>query len=166
MSEYILSNEIVTIAVNLEDKSWRVVGGPVIKAFNFEWDTGKLLASAGGKVVIHEAESALTDAGTVFPYQLETPGALVDVAQAGLIKTVWIEANTRGQAVVPTLVLDDNVLVVLPQFSTTARATVEIRVNRTARVVGVRLTANLTDRIDLYGIEIEVDVPMAEAPAQ
>jgi len=162
VSEYLLSNEIVTLAVNLEDRSWRIVGGPVIKALNFEWDTGKLLASAGGKVVIHEAEGILDDDGDSIPYQLETPGALIDVAHKGLVKTVWIEVNTRGQALLPRLVLDDGVLVTLSEIVTTQRETVELRVNQSARIVGVRLVGNLTDQVDLYGIELDIDAPIPE----
>ncbi len=166
MSEYLLSNEIITLAVNLEDRSWRVLGGAPVMAYNFEWDTGKTITTINGQVVIYEDEGALTDAGTPIIYQLETPGAVIDVAQKGLVKTVWIEINTRGQSLQPRLVLDDGVLVDLPVILTSQRETVELRVNQSARIVGVRLVGNLTDRVDLYGIELDVDVPAPEAPAQ
>ncbi len=166
MSEYIISNEIVTLAVNLEDHSWRVLGGAPLLASNYEWDTGKNIGTIDGKVVIYEDEGVLTDAGTAIPYQIETPGAVIDIAQKGLVKTVWIEVNTRGQSLQPRLVLDDGVLVDLPVILTSQRETVELRVNQSARIVGVRLVGNLTDRVDLYGIELDVDVPAPEAPAQ
>lgn len=160
MTEYILSNEEVTVAVNLEDGSWRVLGVGS-KAFWFEWDTGKLQASFNGKVQHLEDELALTDDGTAVTYEVETPGAIYDVGQVALATRLYVEINTRGQNVTPALILSggnytDGDVVTLPVVNTALRETREIPLNYTARVFGVRLTASLTQRVDLYGIEMDV----------
>src|SRR5574342_26666 len=151
LSEYILSNEDVTVAVNLETGAWRVLGVGC-KAFWFEWDTGYLMTSFAENVQHLEKELELTDSGTGVPYEVETPGTLTDAAQLGKVTRVYIEINTRGQIVTPSLILTGrpnaaDTVVTLPVCQTSERQTREFPVDYTARVFGVRLTGTLTDRV-------------------
>ncbi len=169
MSEYIFSNEITTLAVNMEDGSWRVIHNDShlgCKYFWMEWETGPLQTSGQGKVYLLERPGETADGTLPIVYEVETPGQALDAGQVGIVTRVYIDVNTRGDVLAPWLVIDGGDVVALPYtVQTTRRAVVEIPVDGVpARIVGVRLQGALTRRVDLY--EVAVDVSVGEQEHQ
>jgi hypothetical protein len=161
--EYILSDEITTVAVNIIDNTWRVLGVPM-GAFNFEPDTGLSIANVFGRVVEFEIEGYTldgTDLGIVLEWQ--TPAIDTGEAQIGLVQRLYVEADTQSQSVGVVLILDD-VEIPLPAFETNGREVVEWAIGRTGGVASIRLTATITERVFLYGIRLDVHVGAEAAP--
>lgn len=154
-----------TLALNMTDASWRVAGGPNT-AFYFEPDTQRLVAGEAGVVVIKEQAGLLTDAGTPINFEIETMATLTDAVHEGLVQRVYFDVNTQDQLLTPTLVLDNDEIV-LPPFRTASRPaqSVEIVVGRWGRVIGVRLAGSLTAQVEVFGIEADVYVPVTEGAA-
>lgn len=168
MSEVILGNEITSLACNLEDGSWRLIGLPLKRLF-FEWDTGLMLSSfSGGVYLLEDTDlTPLLDGDTPVAFQLQTPQFLADVAQKGTLSMVFIEANTRGEQLTVRVVVDedgegDPNLVTIGIVQTAARATVELPINGPpiqGRRFAVRLVGNLSQRVDIFGVELDIEVP-------
>jgi len=167
MSEYIISDGITTLAVNLEDGSWRVVGTDSAlgcKCFWFEWETGQLMTSALGHVFLLERPGEDADGSQPIRYEVETPGRALDLGQVGVVQRVFIDINTRGETLVPSLILDGGTVVPLPKVvRTPVRETWECGGGgASGRIIGVRLAGNILKRVDLYGIEMDVSVGQQE----
>lgn len=167
MSEYVISNEIVTLAVNLEDGSWRVLGQESrlgSKCFWYENETGELLASALGTVLLLERTGETADGREPIRFQIETPGQALDLGQSGTAQRVYVDVNTRDQVLTPHLVVDGGVVYPLPLVvQTTVREVVEIPAGSVnGRVFGVRLTGLLTKRVDLYEVAMDITVGQQE----
>lgn len=158
--EYVVSDTSTTMAVNLRDLTWREIGVG-IRALYAEKETGLLLGTwtAQSKVVIVEAEGVTADDTDPIFVQFQTPHALVDVANVGVVQRLYLDLDTDGQPVSPVIIYDDDTEEALPSCQTTARETVEYAINRSARMVGVRLQAFLAARITVYGVEVDVYVP-------
>jgi len=162
-----LGNEFVSVAVNLEDGSWRLIGLPIKRLF-FEWDTGLMLASFYGGVYLLEDLNAqpLLDGTVPIPYQLQTPQFMTDVAQKGTLSMVYVEANTRGELLTARIVVDedgegDPNIITIGTVQTSERKTIELPINGPpiqGRRFAVRLVGNLSNRVDIFGIEVDVDM--------
>lgn len=160
MSEYVLSNEIATLAVNLENGTWRVIGTDSrlgCKCFWFEDETGLLMTSALGNVLLLERAGETTDGAQAIHYEVETPGAALEVGQQGVAQRVYVDINTRGEVLTPWLVVDGGDVVALPRIvQTTQREVVEIPASVPGRIFGVRLVGDIVKRVDLYEVAIDV----------
>lgn len=151
--EYVISDTTQTLALNLLDETWRDLGVGATALFH-EDDTHELIASFGGKVFEAEIEGQLTDGGTPILFEVETAGERIGSEQEGVVQMVIIDASTKGQTLTPKLILDETEIT-LPMLNTSSRQTVEYPVGRKGRVVGVRLTGSLTDRVEIFGVGIE-----------
>ena len=163
--EYFVSDGTVTLAVNVSDGTWRNVGVACTALF-YEDDTGKLIASIGAKVLLFEEVSVLTDDGTAISFEVETPALISDVKKPAMLQRVYVEANTRSQWLTPR-VLIDGVVTVLPQFQSSARTTQEFSILSSGRVMSVRLTGNVSDQVEVFGVEADVDLgaePITPSP--
>jgi hypothetical protein len=171
MSEYVFSNEIVSLAVNLEDGSWRVVAtqsGVATKCYWYEEDTGELLGSALGQVLLLERPGETTDGAASIYYEVETPGVALDAGQIGVIQRVYVDINTRGERLETALVLDGGDVRVIPALvQTPVRQIVEVPTGSvSARLAGVRLWGAIRQRVDLYEIALDVSIGIQEHQAQ
>ena len=168
MSEIILGNGVTSLACNMEDGSWRQLALPIRRLF-FEWDTGLMLSSFNGGVYLLEDTSAqpLLDGETPVAFQLQTPQYLCDVAQKGTLSMVFVEANTRGQTLTVRVVVDedgegDPNLVTIGTVQTSVRETRELPINGPpiqGRRFGIRVVGNLSQRVDIFGLEMDIEVP-------
>ena len=154
--EYLLSDNVSTIAINPGDGTWRNVG-IACNALYYEDDTGKLIASINNKTVLFEEIGQVTDDGTAISFEIETPAVVTDVKKPGLTQRIYVEANTASQWLTPTLYVD-GVAFALPQFRTSSRETVEFPKLVSGRVMSIRLVGSLTAQIEIYGIEIDLDI--------
>lgn len=167
MSEYQFSNEIVSLAVNLEDGSWRVIATNsrmATKCYWYEEETGECLGSAVGKVLLLESPVEVTDGTEPIYYEIETPGQAVPAGQTGVVQRVYLDMNTRGESLTCALVLDGGEVVTLPApVETATREVVEVPTgNVPARIVGVRLFGEIRQRVDVYEIAVDVSVGVQE----
>lgn len=168
MSEVILGNELTSLACNLEDGSWRLIGLPIKRLF-FEWDTGLMLSSFNSGVYLLEDTNIqpLVDGIDPVSFQLQTPQFLADVAQKGTLSMVFIEANTRGEQLTVRVIVDedgeaDANMVTIGIIQTPVRQTVELPINGPpiqGRRFAVRLVGNLSQRVDIFGVELDIEVP-------
>lgn len=155
--EYFISDTNTTLALDLRLNGWREVG-PAATALFFEEDTKLLIASFSSKVLILEDENVLTDDGAAIPFDVETKGKLIDVSQRGIVRYIFIEANTDSQQLIPELIIDE-VTITLPGLQTTKRSTTEYRIEQEGKVISVRLTGNVSKQVEITRIEADVYAP-------
>lgn len=162
--EYLISDGNTLLALNITDETWREPGVPAT-ALHFETDTKLVLASFFNKILNFEDNTALTDDGDNFPFDVEPPSFFVEPDKPGIVQRLFIEANTQGNILTPTLILTDDKGVTtetaLPAFSTTTRTTTEYGIGRPARVAGVRLSGNVTHGVEVHDIALDLYVPEA-----
>lgn len=92
-------------------------------------------------------------------YQVQTGSKLTAVDTKGIIQRVFIDIDSAGLQVTPTLVLDDSEIELAP-LTTAARETVEYARLDLSNLIAIRLQAIVTNApIILYGIELDVYVP-------
>lgn len=171
MSEYQFSNEIVSLAVNLEDGSWRVIAtdsSMSTKCYWYEEETGECLGSAMGKVLLLESPIEVTDGSAPIYYEIETPGIAVDAGQTGIVQRLYLDLNTRGESLTCALVLDGGDVRPFPApVETARREIVEVPTgNVPCRIAGVRLWGRITQRVDVYEIALDVSVGIQEHQAR
>lgn len=157
---YIISDLINTLEITLPDGAWRVVGLPA-QALYFEEQTGETTVGLVNKTLSLEfSPTTLLDDASPIDFEVETSGKLVDIAETGIVQRIYIDLVTNGQALTPSLILDDGTLVVLPQLVAASRRTVELPYGKKARILGIRLTGTLSDLVEIFGIEADVYVPI------
>lgn len=150
--DYWLSNGDDTLVYNLRTQAWR----HYLYAFqtlHAEDDT-QLLASVGVATgLTFSLEDDAPDTATSFV--LQTPSYRFAIDTLGLVQRVLIELEAGDLTVVPTLVLEDSEIV-LAGIVAPARTTLELARLDSSRLVGVRLTASVTDEtLIVYGIEAD-----------
>jgi hypothetical protein len=66
--------------------------------------------------------------------------------------------NTNSEPITPTMVIDNSTITLSP-FQTAARGMTEYAVNQSARLFSLRLTGDVDQRVELFGVEMDVYVP-------
>ncbi len=161
--EYLISDGIQTLAFNLRLGTWRDLGIGCNGLFAEE-DTENLLGSFNFGVYELEDYGAVIDGADAIEIEWELGATLSDIGQRTTVQRVFIDIDTSGQLVSPTLILD-NTTVELPTFLTNQREVVEFSVGQTCRLVGIRLTGSVSDVVELFGLEMDLYVPGGE-PSQ
>ena len=162
--EYFISDGTVTLALDVAKGTWRNVGVGADALF-FEDDTEELIASFGGSVYTFEEEGKTQDGSTAISFEVEPVSVKISSDIDGIIQFLFIDANTGGQAITPTLILD-GLEIVLPTFQTSSREITEYKIFRSARLVGVRLTGSLTSAIEIFDMSADIYVPSEAARLQ
>lgn len=168
-NEVIFSDTISgqTIAWNVREGRWRDLGVSLDAIF-FEEDTGRTIVSLAGNTVIFEDPGMVTDAGAPIPFSLETPAAMLHAGRQPLVQYLFVEANTHGQILTPTLVLE-GIEIPLPPLVTDGQKVIEYPILRNCRTMAIRLTGSLVLPVEIFGIEMDVyaagTIPSEEAPA-
>lgn len=153
--EYIVSDTVTTLAVNINTERWREIGVAATALF-FE-DTGQLQSSFNSKTFILEAENTVADGTATIPFVLEVP-AVTSETEQGIIRRVLIDMDSSNETITPTLILD-GVETTLPTFKNDGRKIQEYAIVKTGRSVALRLTASLTKKATVYGITFEPYIP-------
>lgn len=174
--EYYVSDGVATIVVNLADNTWRNLGLALDAVF-YEPDTKEMVASFSGKTLLLEAVGATTDDGAAVSFEVESPAVLSDISKPALLQRIFIEANTRSQWLTPRVRLiapkndgsdeEEEVVLTLSQLQSATRQTQELPVLRSGRLISIRLTGSLSDQVEVYGIEADVDIgvePIVTSP--
>lgn len=152
-----LSDGVTTLILNLNTMAWRRFGVGVSALYS-EPDTGQLLGATSSRVLSVELDGTTDDAGSALAFEAETPAARIDESSYGVAQRLYVDAETSGQSVTPTLLVDDQPTV-LPPFAVTSRQTVEYALTTPGRRFAVRLTAQPTAPIEVFSIRLDVYVP-------
>lgn len=105
--------------------------------------------------------------GTCIPFELQTPSQLLDEGQLAVIRRIFIDINCMvepgfvAQTLTP-IALTDLTETTLATISTSGRQTVEIAFQQSARQFSLRLTGCLTNRIELFAVELDVALTGSE----
>jgi hypothetical protein len=152
-NEYVISDGSQTLAVDLTEGTWRDLGIGCSALF-YERDTKSFIASFASKVRRLEVQGQISDGGTPIPFEVESPGEQIGFEQEGIVQMVIIDAITNGQTLTPRLILDD-VETVLAAVNTASRQRVEYPIGKKGKIVSVRLTGSLSDKVEVFSIGIE-----------
>jgi hypothetical protein len=105
-----------------------------------------------------ETEGMLSDEGNPIPFDVETKHTRLDEEQAVLVRFIHIDADTQGAELEVFIVMDGEELEV-GTLSTGRRTRETYTVNRFGRVAGVRLKGDVSSRVTVYGVDLDVHVP-------
>ena len=152
--EYLISDGTTTLAINLRLGTWRDLGIGC-SALYAEADTPNLIASFNFGVYALEDYSTVLDGTDALDIEWELGAQLSDISQRTIIQRVYIDIDTNGELMTPTLILDDST-VDLPTFIANGRQLIEYSVNRTCRLVGLRVTGQVSNIINLYAVEMDL----------
>ena len=162
--EYFISDSTTTLALDVARGTWRNVGVGA-DAMHFEDDTEELIVSFGGAYYTFEEEGKTQDGSTAISFEAEPVSIKVSEDVDGIIQYLFVDANTNGQAITPTLILD-GVETTLPTFQTSSRSITEYKIFKSARLIGVRLTGSLPKALEIFDMSADVYVPSEAARLQ
>ncbi len=154
--EYIVSNTVTTLAVNINTQRWREIGVAATALF-FEIETGKLASSFISKTFLLEDENTVADGVATISFVLEVP-AVTSETEQGIIRRILIDMDSSNETITPTLILD-GVETTLPTFRNNGRKVQSFAIAKTGRSVALRLTASLIKKAVVYGITFEPYIP-------
>lgn len=97
---------------------------------------------------------ALIGAPTCINFEIQTASQLLDEGQLAVIRRIFIDANLAGESLVP-IALTDNAEDTLATITNSARGTIELAFQKSARQFSLRLTGCLSNRIEVFGIELD-----------
>ncbi len=155
--EYLMSDGTTTLGVRLDQNRWRNIGFGS-DALTYEPDTDSFIVEFADAVNTLDEEDRTVDGATSISFEAEPVSALLAADRDVFIKRIYIDADTSGEELNLTLVLD-NTTVSLPIVQTSSRGIVELGVGRYGRIVSVRFSGELDDIIEIYGVEADVYVP-------
>jgi hypothetical protein len=136
--------------------AWRRIT-PVLTALYYESQTGHATAGLlGGGVFFFEDPGQLTDNGTAIAFELESAGDFPDPGAQFTTQRLYLTLNSGGQTLTPTIIVD-GVETALTPISSTSRQTIEMEPKIAGRFFdGVRLSGNITARVEIFRIEADV----------
>lgn len=111
-----------------------------------------------GTIWAIERVNAITDADSPIAIDWQTGSIAPSVDATQLVQRLYVYASCNGQVLTPSLILDDDEIV-LPTFTGATPRNFEFSVNRDARLVAVRFQGNIVQPIEIARIEIDVDIP-------
>jgi hypothetical protein len=112
------------------------------------------LISFGGRVLAFEREGIFQDSTFDIEWAIRTPTLYINHGDQGVIHFLFIDANTGGVLVTPTLTIDGTPFV-LPAFSSSVRQTHEFPINRKCHFFELDLAAIASARIQIHGIAVD-----------
>lgn len=143
---------------------WRNIDQPM-RAIYYNDATNIIYASWGISVYDFEdpALGLFADNGVQIPIDWQSPNVLINEGQFALVQRIYIDINTSGQNISPTLLIDENPFgLTLPDVNSTTRTTFEIDFQTPARFVGLRLTRSTRNpsvgggRVEWFGFSIDL----------
>lgn len=155
--EYFISDGSQTLAVNLRDGTWRDVGYGS-DAYFYAEELDILALSNKAKILDFEKEGTSDDDGTDIDVSIEPSLLRHDNEKESIIQHIHIDSNTADETLAVTLITD-NSTVSLGNLSTSSRSVTTFNVGKTGQVVGVRLAGSLSEKIEVFGVDVDSYVP-------
>lgn len=150
--EYIVSDGVQTIAIDIRTRRVRDVGIALSAAFYSE-ETNQITGTLSSKLVEIEKPATYTDNGTAIPLIVESGHITLDRQAKSLLQYIIIDISTNNETITATL-LHDASTTTLGSFTTSFRSKQIITVGKLGYKFGLRLTASLSAAyVYLYGIE-------------
>lgn len=153
--EYFVSNGSRTLAISLTDVSWRDVGFNDVTAFFYEYDTDKIVAGRVANTQLVEEEGVFTDAGSSIPVEWETPAVDGPNDAVVIVERSFIDMDPDSNSITPTLINRFDSVTLTAQTGANRR-TFEDEIQLMVLKPSVRLSGNVTSRITVYDVELEV----------
>lgn len=156
-NEYIISDGVsTTLALNTTNGTWRNLGF-VATALSYDAERDEILATLPtGRLVNVEKAGQLTDFDEPIEFEWETSAMITESDRVGLVQRLYVEANCNDQVLSPTLILD-NAVIELPDFTgPNGIRQFEFSVNRTGRVVGLRIAGAATKQVEVMRVAAQV----------
>lgn len=155
--EYFISDGSQTLAVNLRDGTWRDVGYGS-DAYFYAEELDILALSNKAKILDFEKEGTSDDDGTDIDVSIEPSLLRHDNEKESIIQHTHIDSDTADETLAVTLITD-NSTVSLGNLSTSSRSVTTFNVGKTGQVVGVRLAGSLSEKIEVFGVDVDSYVP-------
>ena len=110
---------------------------------------------------------AINQRGVPIPFEIQTPSQLLDEGQLAVIRRIFIDVNCQVEPASPPQTLFPTALVDLVEtqlagITNSGRSTIEIAYQTTARQFSLRLNGSLTNRVEVFGVELDCHVTGAE----
>lgn len=156
--EYWITNGLQVLVLDIRNQTWRVVNQPISTLY-CDCDGAQMLGATSTGAAAGETrdlEGATPD--EAIEYAIQTRSQRVAVDSQGFVQRMFIEINTNGQDIVPSLIHDGGQLV-CPTINNATRETIELPVGVSTRLAAVRLTGTVLAEVQLAGIELDVYVP-------
>jgi hypothetical protein len=153
--EYLVSNGSRLLAVSLADVSWRDVGFNDVTALYYEYDTDKVVAGRVANTQLVEEEGVFTDAAAAIPIEWETPALDGPNDSVVIVERVFNDMDPNSNSITPLLINRFDSVSLTVQTGA-GRRTFEDDVQLMVLKPSVRITGNVTSRVTVFDIELEV----------
>jgi hypothetical protein len=149
--EVVFSDGAVSFALSGpgDNATWRMLGLG-LNAIIYHDEIQVTHGAVAEAVYDLEVPNTYTDNGKPIPVEWQTPSVMSDATQLAMTKRIWLDLDPGGQILLPTLLVD-NQDISLPLITGLGRQTIPIPWQTSGRVVGLRLTGNVIQRVTLYG---------------
>ena len=161
--EYLVSDETVTLGFNLQRAGLARNLGIDMSAMWYEQDTEKLLATAGGAVVLFEDPGTTQDGATSLTYTVQFGAVLSDSDTPAYVRRIYFDINSNSQSLTVSKIVDGTATT-LGTVNTASRSLANIAVAVNARTFSLRLSASISSAVELFGAYADVYVPGNDAP--
>jgi len=152
--EYIISDGTQTLALDLEDGTWRDLGVG-LGAMYYDATDQALYATLSGSVVEFEKEGQVEDNGTDLSLAIDTASLRAPDEACMFVDALEFDVNT-GNEVWAASALINGTAVSLGNVQKNGRSGVYYAVERMAHYVGARLTGTIDAAGELFGIGLDV----------
>jgi hypothetical protein len=123
--------------------------------------------TAGFAVLVQSVIPTTMDDLTPLKFMVEIPATVFDIPAASVLKRVSVDANTRSQNLMVSLVFDDgSTQPFFTTLNTPVRGQQEWAVSTTKKWLAVRIEhmgEGLVDLVEIFGVDVDVYVPTVTA---
>lgn len=153
--EYLVSNGSRTLAVSLEDTSWRDVGLNDVTAYFYEYDTDKIVAGRASNTQLVEEEGVFADIAAAIPIEWESPAIDGPNDAVVVVERVFIDMDPDSNTLTPTLINRFDAVTLTAQTGA-GRRTFEDEVQLMVIKPSLRIAGSVTSRVTVFDAEFEV----------
>lgn len=155
--EYIISDGSQTLAYNAAEDTWRDLGVGFTSLYT-DRDTGIPYGSnADGVFELDQVGRVVDEVTEVIPFEVETFHKTLDVDKVVMVNHLHLDINTEGNNI-QVDVLGNGEIVHTIFTTTSTRQVVTIPIGREYNRIGVRLSCNITAKVEIFGIDWDVDM--------
>ena len=173
-NEYMVSDGTQTLAVDVRTGAWRSYGHGM-NALHYMADSDVLLGSLYRSstpldpyaIYALDEENTVVDGDSgsaVLFYVLEPPHFRPDCDEKSMVQWIFIDAvaDVAPQTLTMTIILDgdETTTTTLTVATTRPDNPLAVSVNKPARVIGVRLSGDLTNRVEVFSVTAQIHVPI------
>lgn len=150
--EVVFSDGVTSFALSGpgDNATWRMLGLG-LNAIIYHDEIQVTHGAVASAVWDLEVPGVLTDNGAPIGVEWQTPSELADATQLSMTKRLFLDVDLAGQVLTPVLLVD-NQDITLPLITGAGRQTIPIPWQVGGRMIGLRLTGNVVQRVTWYGV--------------